>query len=55
VASQRWLERLLLRLGPDAELVDPPEWRSLAADIARRVLARYVDERPLPSECLRLR
>jgi proteasome accessory factor C len=41
VASRRWLERLLLRLGTEAEVVDPPEWRSLGADVARRVLARY--------------
>ena len=41
VASQRWLERLLLRLGTEAEVVDPPEWRSLGADVARRVLRRY--------------
>ena len=41
VASQRWLERMLLRLGTEAEVVDPPEWRSLGADVARRVLRRY--------------
>ena len=41
VASQRWLERLLLRLGPEAEVVAPAEWRELGADVARRVLARY--------------
>jgi proteasome accessory factor C len=41
VASQRWLERLLLRLGTDAEVIDPPEWRALGADVAARVLARY--------------
>jgi len=42
VASERaWLERLLLRLGPAAEVLDPPEWRAAAAAAARRVLARY--------------
>lgn len=42
VASERaWLERLLLRLGPQAEVSDPPEWRDAAAGAARRVLARY--------------
>jgi proteasome accessory factor C len=41
VASRRWLERLLLRLGTDAEVVDPPEWRPLGAEVARRVLQRY--------------
>ncbi len=41
VASERWLERLLLRLGRDAEVVDPPEWRRLGRDAASRLLERY--------------
>jgi len=41
VASERWLERLLVRLGPDVEVRAPREWRTLGADVARRVLARY--------------
>ncbi|MET0145680.1 MAG: WYL domain-containing protein [Ilumatobacteraceae bacterium] len=41
VASLRWLERLLVRLGPDAEVLAPKEWRTLRADVARRVLERY--------------
>jgi proteasome accessory factor C len=42
VASERaWLERLLLRLGPAAEVVDPAEVRAEAAEAARRLLARY--------------
>ena len=41
VASEQWLVRTLLRLGPDAELVDPAEWRALVAAAAERVLARY--------------
>jgi proteasome accessory factor C len=41
VASERWLERLLLRLGQDAEVLAPREWRSLGRDAAARVLARY--------------
>jgi proteasome accessory factor C len=41
VGGDAWLERLLLRLGPDARVVDPPEYRSLAADAAARLLARY--------------
>lgn len=41
VASRPWLERLLLRLGPAAEVVKPAEWKTLAAETARRVLARY--------------
>ncbi len=41
VGGEAWLERLLLRLGPDAELLAPPELAGLAEDAARRVLARY--------------
>ena len=42
VASERaWLERLLLRLGPAAEVLDPAEVRVEAAQAARRLLARY--------------
>lgn len=43
VASRPWLERMLLRLGPDAEVVTPEDWTSVAADTARRVLARYTN------------
>jgi proteasome accessory factor C len=41
VASEQWLVRTLLRLGPDAEIVEPVEWRHLAAATAGTVLARY--------------
>jgi proteasome accessory factor C len=41
VTTRRWLERLLLRLGPMAEVVDPPELASVGVDAARRMLARY--------------
>ena len=41
VGGDAWLERLLLRLGPDARVVGPPEFRDLAADAAGRVLRRY--------------
>jgi proteasome accessory factor C len=42
VASERaWLERLLLRLGPTAEVLDPAEVRVEAAEAARRLLVRY--------------
>jgi len=41
VLSTRWLERLLLRLGPTAEVLDPPELRDVGAIAAARVLARY--------------
>jgi proteasome accessory factor C len=41
VGGDAWLERLLLRLGPDVRVVDPPEYRSLAAEAASRILQRY--------------
>jgi predicted DNA-binding transcriptional regulator YafY len=41
VGGDAWLERLLLRLGPDARVVDPPEYRTLAAEAAARGLERY--------------
>ncbi len=41
LASERWLERLLLRLGDQAEVLAPEQWRSRAGDVAQRVLARY--------------
>jgi proteasome accessory factor C len=41
VGGDAWLERLLLRLGPDAWVVDPPEYQSLAAEAANRILHRY--------------
>jgi len=43
VASAPWLERMLLRLGPDADVVAPAERATVAADAAARVLARYRD------------
>ena len=39
VASERWLARLLIRLGPDAVLVEPAD--NPAIEVARTVLARY--------------
>ncbi|HTZ07996.1 MAG TPA: WYL domain-containing protein [Acidimicrobiales bacterium] len=41
VASTVWFERLLLRLGPHAEVLDPPELAGVGRDAARRLLARY--------------
>jgi proteasome accessory factor C len=41
VAGEYFLGRLLLRLGPSAEVIDPPELRDAAAAVARRALARY--------------
>ena len=40
VASDRWLARLLIRLGPDAVLVEP-SGESPAVPLVRAVLARY--------------
>jgi proteasome accessory factor C len=41
VTSERWLERLLLRLGPHGHVESPPDWESLGVEAARRTLARY--------------
>jgi proteasome accessory factor C len=41
VTSERWLARLLLRLGPGAEVIEPPEAAATARAAATRVLARY--------------
>lgn len=41
VVGTRWLERVLLRLGPGAEVVSPPEVRDTGREVARRLLANY--------------
>jgi proteasome accessory factor C len=41
VASERWLERLLLRAGPGAEVVAPAAWADRGREAAARLLARY--------------
>ncbi|HVC68941.1 MAG TPA: WYL domain-containing protein [Acidimicrobiales bacterium] len=41
VASTVWFDRLLLRLGPHAEVLDPPELAASGRQAARRLLARY--------------
>ena len=41
VASRRWLERVLVRLGSSAEVLEPAELRSAGRGAAARVLARY--------------
>lgn len=41
VASPRWLERLLVRLGPDATVIDDPQVEAGAIELARRILANY--------------
>lgn len=50
VRSERWLARLLLRLGPDARVVAPDAWADLAADRAASVLALYRTESDDPLE-----
>jgi proteasome accessory factor C len=45
VASERWLARLLIRLGPDAQLVEPAH-ENPAVALARDVLAQYDAPRP---------
>jgi proteasome accessory factor C len=41
VSEHAWLERLLLRLGPDADVVEPLELQGARAAAANRVLTRY--------------
>lgn len=41
VLSERWLERLLLRAGTDAEVLDPAAYRDLGRAAATRLLAIY--------------
>jgi proteasome accessory factor C len=41
VVSERWLERLLLRAGTDADVVEPARWRDLGRRAAKRLLERY--------------
>ncbi len=41
VSARALLERLLLGLGPEATVLDPPEARTWSAEAAARVLARY--------------
>jgi hypothetical protein len=43
VSGQAFLERLLLSLGPAAEVLGPAEAKEIRAAAARRVLARYDD------------
>lgn len=41
VAGTAWLERLLLRLGPEAEVIDPPDLIDAGRRAAERILAAY--------------
>ena len=36
-----WVARLLLRVGDDAEVVEPPELREQVRELARETIARY--------------
>ena len=48
VSGMAWFERLLLQLGPAVRVVSPPELTGLAAEAARRVLARYGSDSVAP-------
>jgi proteasome accessory factor C len=41
IASQWWLDRLLVRLGPHADVIDPPDGATGAARLAAAILANY--------------
>lgn len=41
VTGPAWLERLLLRLGPEAEVLEPDDLRSVGSEAAARLLTRY--------------
>ena len=41
VVSEQWFGRLLLRLGPHAQVLDPPELASRGPELAARLLERY--------------
>ncbi len=41
VGEQAWLERLLLKLGANGRVLEPPEYRDLAQQAAQRILAMY--------------
>jgi len=43
VSEPAWLERLLIRLGPEARVIGPEDARGAGIDAARRVLARYAE------------
>jgi proteasome accessory factor C len=41
VVSEQWLARTLVRLGPNARVVEPDEWRTIGKSAAAGVLERY--------------
>jgi proteasome accessory factor C len=49
VASERWLARLLIRLGPDAQLIGPAS-ENPAVALARDVLTQYAVPRPVDGD-----
>lgn len=48
VTRRPWLARLLLRLGPEAVVLDPPDLASAGRDTAARILERYPSEDDAP-------
>lgn len=47
VGGTAWLERLLLQLGPGAEVLDPPDLFDVGPAAAARVLDRYREDDPV--------
>ncbi len=41
VNTERWMQRLLVRLGANATVVKPTDWQQLGRDTARLILQRY--------------
>jgi proteasome accessory factor C len=41
VTSEHWLARLMVRLGPSAQVVAPESWRDVGRAAAAAILARY--------------
>lgn len=41
VTSEQWLARLMVRLGPSAEVVEPERWHDLRRAATEAILARY--------------
>ena len=39
--TERWMQRLLVRLGARAIVVTPVDWQQLGPDTARTILSRY--------------
>lgn len=48
VSERAWLERLLLRCGPETTVIGPSAFTDVARDAARRVLERYADHTDEP-------